>query len=75
MGSFAGVKIDAQHFQQTVDLAQQKALNEQYRVALQNAHLAEVYRTKKDETSRVNDNKIKVMIVGAFILGFLLSKD
>ena len=32
MGSFGGVKIDAQNFQQTVDLAQQKALLEQSRI-------------------------------------------
>jgi hypothetical protein len=32
MGSFGGVKIDAQNFQKTVDLAQQKALLEQSRV-------------------------------------------
>ena len=32
MGRFGGVKIDAQNFQQTVDLAQQKALLEQSRI-------------------------------------------
>lgn len=32
MGSFGGVKIDAQNFQQTVDLAQQKTLLEQSRI-------------------------------------------
>ena len=34
MGSFAGVKFDAQNFQNTVDLAQQKALDEQYRLEI-----------------------------------------
>ena len=34
MGSFGGVKFDAQNFEQTVDLAQQKALIEQNRLAL-----------------------------------------
>jgi hypothetical protein len=34
MGSFGGVKFDAQNFQQTVDLAQQKALIEQNRLAV-----------------------------------------
>jgi hypothetical protein len=34
MGSFKGVKFDAENFEKTVDLAQQKALNEQKRLAL-----------------------------------------
>jgi hypothetical protein len=34
MGSFGGVKVNAENFEQTVDLAQQKALDEQYRLAL-----------------------------------------
>ena len=34
MGSFGGVKVNAENFEQTVDLAQQKALDEQYRLAI-----------------------------------------
>jgi ribosomal protein L21E len=34
MGSFGGVKFDTQNFEQTVDLAQKKALDEQYRIAV-----------------------------------------
>jgi hypothetical protein len=167
MGSFGGVKFDAQNFQQTVDLAQQKALEEQYRTAVLAQSLADyrvnlpnstfpdgqyyvtsdfntqlvkfqgdrynpneiikppvfkifkkgdlvnVVTTVTDmamntvkaiqtdsgnfyadqnklsktkpvdpvtteslsETRRRNEDKTKIMIVGAFILGFLLSKD
>jgi hypothetical protein len=167
MGSFGGVKFDTQNFEQTVDLAQQKALIEKDRIALlaqsltdyrdnlanstfpdgqyyvtsnfntqlvkfqgdaynpnqiikppvfkvfKKGELVNVVTTITDmamnkvkaiqtdsgnfyadqnklsktkpvepvtteslsETRRRNEDKTKIMIVGAFILGFLLSKD